>query len=124
MNMSCYYEPGTEKYYACSMCDSRKILGCIFGNPQEKEVESMENTKILYAHEANRIAKEKNKNDIQENLKEIEEKIRCAADNGDFSVILNGSLRKKVNDELVKLGYDVQTYLVHNEDVYVISWDK
>jgi hypothetical protein len=105
------------------MCDSRRILGCIFNNPQEKEVESMENTKILYAHEANRIAKEKNK-DIQENLKEIEEKIRCAADNGYFSVMLNGSLRKIVNDELVKLGYDVQTYLNHNENVYVISWDK
>lgn len=83
----------------------------------------MESTKILYAHEANRIAKEKNK-DIQENLKEIEEKIRCAADNGYFSVMLNGSLRKIVNDELVKLGYDVQTYLNHNESVYVISWDK
>lgn len=82
----------------------------------------MENTKILYAHEANRIAKEKNKNDIQENLKEIEEKIRCAADNGDFSVILNGSLRKKVNDELVKQGYDVQTYSRCNECGYKISW--
>lgn len=122
--MSCYYEPGTERYYACSMCDSRRILGCIFGNPQEKEVESMENLEIMFAHEANRIAKEKSQNDIKEKLKEIEEKIIDAANAGEFSVSLKGTLRKQVKDELVKRGYDVQTYSHYNECGYKISWDK
>ena len=88
--MSCQYEPGTERYYACSMCDRRRILGCIFGNPKEKEVESMENIKILYAHEANRIAKEKNNNDIQENLKEIEEKLEYGYQAG-YIMDINGN---------------------------------
>ena len=122
MNMSCYYEPGTERYYACSMCGSRRILGCIFGNPKEKEVESMENLEILFAHEANRIAKEKSQNDTLEKLKEIGEKIRNTANSGEFSVSLDGTLRKQVKDELVKRGYDVQTYSHYNEYGYKISW--
>ena len=124
MNMSCYYEPGTERYYACSMCDSRRILGCIFGNPKEKEVEPMENLEILFANEANMIAKEKSQNDIREKLKEIEEKIINAANSGEFSVSLNGTLRKQVKNELEKRGYDVQTYSHYNEYGYIISWDK
>ena len=122
--MSCYYEPGTERYYACSMCGSRRILGCIFGNPQEKEVESMENLEILFAHEANRIAKEKRQNDTLEKLKEIGGKIRNAANAGEFSVLLGGTLKKQVKDELVKRGYDVQSYSRYNEYGYKISWDK
>lgn len=120
--MSCYYEPGTDRYYACSMCGSRRILSCIAGNPQEKEVESMENLEILFAHEANRIAKEKNQNDIKEKLKEIEEKIRNTANAGEFSFSLDGTLKKKVKDELVKRGYNVQPYSHYNESGYKISW--
>ena len=122
MNMSCYYEPGTERYYACSMCGSRMILGCIFGNPKEKEVESMENLEILFAHEANRISKEKSQNEIKEKLKEIEEKIINTANAGEFSFSLDGTLKKQVKDELVKRGYDVQSYSHYNECGYKISW--
>ena len=122
MNMSCYYEPGTERYYACSMCGSRMILGCIFGNPKEKEVESMENLEILFAHEANRISKEKSQNEIKEKLKEIEEKIINTANAGEFSFSLDGTLKKQVKDELVKRGYDVQAYSHYNECGYKISW--
>ena len=122
MNMSCCYEPGTERYYACSMCDSRRILGCIFGNPKEKEVEPMESTKILSANEAYRISKEKSQNDTLEKLKEIGEKIRDAANHGKFSITLNETLKKQVKDELVKRGYDVQSYSRYNEYGYKISW--
>ena len=84
----------------------------------------MENLEILFAHEANRIAKEKSQNDIKEKLKEIEEKIRDAANHGKFSIILNETLKKQVKDELVKRGYDVQSYSRYNEYGYKISWDK
>lgn len=82
----------------------------------------MENLEILFAHEANRIAKEKSQNDIKEKLKEIEEKIRDAANAGEFSVSLDGTLKKQVKDELLELGYDVQTYSQYNECGYKISW--
>lgn len=85
----------------------------------------MESTKnFLSVNEAYRIAKEKIQNDIKENLKEIEEKITDAANAGEFSVSLDGTLRKQVKDELVKRGYDVQTYSHYNECGYKISWDK
>ena len=84
----------------------------------------MENFEILFAHEANRIAKEKSQNDIKEKLKEIGEKIRDAANAGEFSISLDGTLRKQVKDELVKRGYDVQPYSHYNEYGYKISWDK
>lgn len=124
MNMSCYYEPGTERYYACSMCGSRRILGCIFCNPQEKDVESMENLEILFAHEANRIAKEKSQKDIKEKLKEIEEKIRDAANNGKFSITLDETLKKQVKNELENRGYAVQLRSHYYEHGCKISWDK
>ena len=76
----------------------------------------------MFAHEANRIAKEKSQNDTLEKLKEIGEKIRNTANSGEFSVSLDGTLRKQVKDELVKRGYDVQTYSHYNEYGYKISW--
>lgn len=82
----------------------------------------MENLEIMFAHEANSIAKEKSQNDIKEKLKEIEEKIIDAANAGEFYVSLKGTLRKQVKDELVKRGYDVQTYSHYNECGYKISW--
>lgn len=82
----------------------------------------MESTKILSANEAYMISKEKSQNDIKENLKEIAEKIIDAANAGEFSVSLDGTLRRQVKDELVKQGYDVQTYSRCNECGYKISW--
>lgn len=82
----------------------------------------MESTKILSANEAYRISKEKSQNDTLEKLKEIGEKIRDAANHGKFSITLNETLKKQVKDELVKRGYDVQSYSRYNEYGYKISW--
>lgn len=82
----------------------------------------MENLEILFANEANRIAKEKSQNGIKEKLKEIEEKIRDAANNGKFSITLDETLEKQVKNELENRGYAVQLRSHYYEHGCKISW--
>lgn len=86
---------------------------------------------MLIALQAKKIAEEKQREKIEQELEIIIEKIEKEAMDGKTSLKFNYELYEKNKEELIKLGYEVETRFYESGDlvgiaeVYTfISWDN
>lgn len=79
---------------------------------------------MLTAQKAHEIAKQRQLNDLTEQINKITILIQNAAEDGDYSIDLDYYLLPGTYDYLKSLGYKIQSYNERNEIGVVISWKE